>query len=59
MDNFSYLFWAYVIFWALLFVYVFSLFRKNKSLRREIDALKESFNKGREEKLTWQKQMTK
>jgi CcmD family protein len=58
MDNFSYLFWAYVIFWALLFVYVFSLFRKNKSLRREIDALKRSIN-NREEKLTWQKQMTK
>lgn len=39
MDNFSYLFWAYAIFWISLFIYVYSLLKKSKELRREIRAL--------------------
>ena len=45
MDNLSYLFWAHVVFWAVLFFYVYTLLRKNKELRKEIDALKSSLNK--------------
>ena len=47
----AYLLWAHVIFWVVLFVYIFSLVRKNKNLRREIDTLKGSFdNELKEEK---------
>jgi CcmD family protein len=42
MDNISYLFWAYAIFWIALFVYVYRLFKKSKELRREIETLKDS-----------------
>ncbi|KRT67052.1 MAG: hypothetical protein XU11_C0001G0034 [Candidatus Dadabacteria bacterium CSP1-2] len=56
MDNLSYLFWAHVIFWILLFLYIFNLVGKNKKLQKELEALKNSINKTKEEKLTWQKQ---
>ena len=56
MDNLSYLFWAHVIFWILLFLYIFNLVEKNKKLQKELEALKNSINKTKEEKLTWQKQ---
>ena len=56
MDNLSYLFWAHVIFWIFLFLYIFNLVGKNKKLARELDSLKNSINKTKEEKLTWQKQ---
>ncbi|MER3447532.1 MAG: CcmD family protein [Candidatus Dadabacteria bacterium] len=39
VDNFSYLFWAYAIFWIALFIYVYSLLKKSKELRRRIKAL--------------------
>ncbi|MGH7800038.1 MAG: CcmD family protein [Thermodesulfobacteriota bacterium] len=56
MDNLSYLFWAHVIFWILLFLYILNLVEKNKKLQKELEALKNSINKTKEEKLTWQKQ---
>lgn len=56
MDNLSYLFWAHVIFWILLFLYIVNLVGKNKKLQKELEALKSSINKTKEEKLTWQKQ---
>ncbi len=56
MDNLAYLFWAHVIFWILLFLYILNLVEKNKKLQKELEALKNSINKTREEKLTWQKQ---
>ena len=56
MDNLSYLFWAHVIFWILLFLYILNLVEKNKKLQKELKALKNSINKTKEEKLTWQKQ---
>lgn len=37
MDNFSYLFWAYAIFWVAFFMYIYSLLKKSKELRREIE----------------------
>ena len=42
MDNLSYLFWAQVICWAGLFIYVYSLIRKSNSLKKEIEALRSS-----------------
>ena len=56
MDNLSYLFWAHVIFWILLFLYIFNLVGKNKKLQKELEALKNSINKPKDEKLAWQKQ---
>ena len=56
MDNLSYLFWAHVIFWILLFLYIINLVGKNKKLERELGALKNSINKPKDEKLAWQKQ---
>jgi hypothetical protein len=52
----SYLFWAHLIFWAALFIYIYSLIRKNENLRREIEAIKNSFSNSRDEKASWQKQ---
>jgi len=54
MDNLSYLFWAYAVFWIALFIYVYSLVKKSKELRREIEALKGSLDN---EKLARQEQM--
>jgi CcmD family protein len=53
MDNLSYLFWAHVIFWILLFVYVLSLVEKNRKLGRELSALK---NNPKDKNLPWQRQ---
>jgi CcmD family protein len=35
----SYLFSAYAVFWALTFIYVFSIAARQKSLEKEIEAL--------------------
>ena len=56
MDNLSYLFWAHVIFWVLLFLYILNLVERNKKLQKELEALKNSINKPKDEKLAWQKQ---
>ncbi len=55
MNNFSYLFWAYAIFWILLFIYVYNLLRKSNELRSQVEALKGSFGKNKEEKPSLQK----
>ena len=36
----SYLFAAYAVFWALTFLYVFRMASKQKSLEKEIEALR-------------------
>jgi len=45
MDNLSFLFAAYTIIWAVIFGYVFYLYRKQRKLQREIDLLKETIDK--------------
>ncbi len=45
MDNAGYLFAAFIVVWGALFGYVFTLLRKQRQLRREIDLLKETLNK--------------
>jgi len=40
MGNLVYLFAAYAVFWALTFVFVFNLARRQKSLQREIESLR-------------------
>ena len=40
-KDFWYLFAAYSIIWLVVFGYVFALIRREKSLRKEIAALKE------------------
>ncbi len=45
MDNLKYLFAANVFVWGGIFVYVFSLVRRNHSLKRDLDALKETLKK--------------
>ena len=46
MENIGYLFAVFAIIWAALFGYVFSLIRRQQQLRREIDLLKETLDKG-------------
>ena len=46
MDNLIYLFWGYTIFWIALFIYVWSLLKKSKELRREIEAFRGSLFMG-------------
>ncbi len=45
MENLGYLLAAFVIVWVGLFGYVFSLFQKQKQLRRDIELLKEMLKK--------------
>jgi CcmD family protein len=47
MENLSFLFAAYTAVWALLFVYVVILSRRNRSLEREIDQLRQLLQRGR------------
>ena len=42
MGNLGYLFAAYAVFWALTFVFVFNLARRQKGLQREIESLKQT-----------------
>jgi len=44
-NNIGYLFAAFGIIWLMVFIYVFILLRREKSLRREIAALKEGMKK--------------
>ena len=39
MDNFGYLFAAYIVIWTALFAYLVSLSRKNRELRDELHEL--------------------
>jgi len=45
MDNAGYIFAAYALVWAVLFVYVFYIHRKHGKLQRELDSLKEDMDK--------------
>jgi len=45
MGNMSFLFAAYTIIWAVVFGYVFYLYRKQRKLQREINLLKEIMDK--------------
>jgi CcmD family protein len=40
MDNLSFLFGAYTAVWVLLFVYIYFLSRRNRSLEKEIEELR-------------------
>ncbi len=42
MNNLEYLFAANVFVWGGIFVYVFSLVKRNNALKRDLDLLKES-----------------
>ncbi len=39
MQNFWYLFAAYMVFWTVIFAYVMSLSRKNRELQQELREL--------------------
>jgi CcmD family protein len=41
MDNLNFLFAAYTAVWVLLFLYILSLSRRNRSLDKEIEELRE------------------
>ena len=41
MENAGYIFSAYSIIWAAIFIYLLSLHWKQKKLQREIDLLKD------------------
>lgn len=41
MENLSYLFAAFSIVWAVLFGYLFTISRRQRELRRELDSLRE------------------
>lgn len=45
MNNLQYLFAANVFIWGGIFIYVFSLAKRNNALRRDLDLLKESMKK--------------
>jgi CcmD family protein len=46
MENLNFLFAAYAAVWALLFVYVVVLSRRNRALEREIDELRQLLQRG-------------
>ncbi len=41
MDNIGFLVAAYSVFWALIFIYVFSISKRQKSIETEIAKLQE------------------
>ena len=45
MDNMSYLFAANLFVWGGIFIYVATLKKRQQSLRKDLDQLKESVNK--------------
>ncbi len=40
VRNLSYLFFAFGLIWALLFLYLYSLSRRERDLRRDVEELK-------------------
>ena len=48
MQNAGFLFAAYVIIWALFFIYLFYLAGRQGKLRREIDMIKQAFKDKKE-----------
>jgi CcmD family protein len=47
MENLTFLFAAYTAVWALLFVYVVVLSRRNRALEREIEELRQLLQRAR------------
>ena len=47
MENLNFLFAAYTAVWALLFVYIVVLSRRNRALEREIEELRQLLRRGR------------
>ena len=45
MDNAGYVVAAFSVVWVGLFIYIFALVQREKSLRKEIAALKEGIKK--------------
>ena len=41
VRNLSYLFFAFAVIWALLFLYLFTLSRRERNLQRQVDRLKQ------------------
>jgi CcmD family protein len=46
MDHFPYLFGAYAVVWAILFLYVLSLDRRARRSERELEELKKRIRGG-------------
>jgi CcmD family protein len=46
MDNLTYLFWGYTIFWVAIFIYAWSLLKKSRELRRDIESFRDSIFMG-------------
>jgi CcmD family protein len=49
MKNLDFLFAAYTAIWVLLFIYISTLSRRNRSLEREIEELRELLGRRRQE----------
>ena len=45
MDNLGYLFAAFTVAWAGVFIYILFLVQKQRQLQRDIDQLKQSLKK--------------
>lgn len=45
MDNLEYLFAVNVFVWGGIFMYVFSLIRRSRSLKKDLDLLKETLKR--------------
>jgi len=45
MENMGFLLAAYTVIWAIVFVYILFMRKKQRRLQRQIDMLQESINK--------------
>lgn len=50
VDNLNFLFAAYTAVWVFLFLYVLTLARRNRTLEKEIDELRQLLEQGRAER---------
>lgn len=50
MENLNFLFAAYTAVWVLLFFYIMTLSRRNRSLERDIEELRELLHRQRDER---------
>lgn len=49
VRNLSYLFFAFGVIWLLLFLYLWSLSRRERDLQREVDEMKKEHKRDSEE----------
>ena len=47
MENYGYFLGAYIVAWLVIFAYIFSIFIRQKNLRKEIDSLRAELNNKR------------